>query len=65
LEQELDRARQQGLYIGGGVDTSQLGFGGATNSGIRLPKYFITVSSAVSLPHGGLSTRNHISLTLQ
>ncbi|KAL3591632.1 hypothetical protein D5086_010272 [Populus alba] len=34
LEQELDRARQQGLYIGGGVDTSQLGFGGATNSGI-------------------------------
>ncbi|KAI5588019.1 hypothetical protein POPTR_005G082000v4 [Populus trichocarpa] len=34
LEQELDRARQQGLYIGGGVDTSQLGFGGATNSEI-------------------------------
>jgi len=56
LEQELDRARQQGLYIGGGVDTSQLGFGGATNSGICLPKYFITVCSAVSLPHGGLSS---------
>ncbi|XP_011021894.1 PREDICTED: transcription factor TGA1-like [Populus euphratica] len=34
LEQELDRARQQGLYIGGGVDTSQLGFGGVTSSGI-------------------------------
>ncbi|KAJ6990827.1 transcription factor TGA1-like [Populus alba x Populus x berolinensis] len=34
LEQELDRARQQGLYIGGGVDASQLGFGGPTNSGI-------------------------------
>ncbi|KAJ6740766.1 TRANSCRIPTION FACTOR TGA1 [Salix purpurea] len=34
LEQELDRARQQGLYIGGGVDASQLGFGGPANSGI-------------------------------
>uniref|UniRef100_A0A6N2LXK5 DOG1 domain-containing protein n=1 Tax=Salix viminalis TaxID=40686 RepID=A0A6N2LXK5_SALVM len=34
LEQELNSARQQGLYVGGGVDTSQLGFGGATNSGI-------------------------------
>ncbi|KAL9340477.1 hypothetical protein Peur_066696 [Populus x canadensis] len=34
LEQELDRARQQGLYIGGGVDASQLGFGGPTSSGI-------------------------------
>ncbi|XP_011025652.1 PREDICTED: transcription factor TGA1-like [Populus euphratica] len=34
LEQELDRARQQGLYMGGGVDASQLGFGGPTNPGI-------------------------------
>ncbi|KAH8502864.1 hypothetical protein H0E87_014243 [Populus deltoides] len=34
LEQELDRAGQQGLYIGGGVDASQLGFGGPTSSGI-------------------------------
>ncbi|XP_011025631.1 PREDICTED: transcription factor TGA1-like [Populus euphratica] len=34
LEQEVDRARQQGLYMGGGADASQLGFGGPTNSGI-------------------------------
>ncbi|CAK7334481.1 unnamed protein product [Dovyalis caffra] len=34
LEQELGRARQQGPYIGGGVDASQLGFGGTMNSGI-------------------------------
>ncbi|KAF9678819.1 hypothetical protein SADUNF_Sadunf07G0075700 [Salix dunnii] len=34
LEQELERARQQGLYIGGGVDASQLGFGGPANPGI-------------------------------
>ncbi|XP_037495273.1 transcription factor TGA1, partial [Jatropha curcas] len=34
LEQELERARQQGLYIGGGVETSHLGFSGPINSGI-------------------------------
>ncbi|XP_048232423.1 transcription factor TGA1 isoform X2 [Ricinus communis] len=34
IEQELERARQQGLYIGGGVETSHLGFAGPNNSGI-------------------------------
>ncbi|XAR73320.1 hypothetical protein NMG60_11007242 [Bertholletia excelsa] len=34
LEQELERARQQGLYMGGGLDTSHLGYSGAVNSGI-------------------------------
>ncbi|KAG6660897.1 transcription factor TGA1 [Carya illinoinensis] len=34
LEQELERARQQGLYIGGGLDSSYLGFSGTVNSGI-------------------------------
>lgn len=34
LEQEVERARQQGLYIGGGVETGHLGFSGAVNSGI-------------------------------
>lgn len=35
LEQELDRARKQGLYVGGGgLDNNQLGFSGTTNSGI-------------------------------
>ncbi|WJZ92071.1 hypothetical protein VitviT2T_011093 [Vitis vinifera] len=34
LEQELERARQQGLYIGGGLDAGHLGFSGAVNSGI-------------------------------
>ncbi|RVX21254.1 Transcription factor TGA1 [Vitis vinifera] len=32
LEQELERARQQGLYIGGGLDAGHLGFSGAVNS---------------------------------
>ncbi|KAL6339014.1 hypothetical protein AAG906_024165 [Vitis piasezkii] len=34
LEQELERARQQGLYIGAGLDAGHLGFSGAVNSGI-------------------------------
>nr|WPN86199.1 TGA1 [Eucommia ulmoides] len=34
LEQELDRARKQGAYIGGGLDTSHLGYGGTANPGI-------------------------------
>ncbi|KAJ9177658.1 hypothetical protein P3X46_012852 [Hevea brasiliensis] len=33
LEQELERARHQGLYIGG-VETSHMGFAGPINSGI-------------------------------
>ncbi|KAI4317215.1 hypothetical protein L6164_025105 [Bauhinia variegata] len=34
LEQELERARQQGLYMGGGLDSNQLGYAGSVNSGI-------------------------------
>ncbi|KAL8497281.1 hypothetical protein ACS0TY_020825 [Phlomoides rotata] len=34
LEQELDRAGQQGLCVGGVTDTSQFGYSGNTNSGI-------------------------------
>ncbi|XP_017188605.2 transcription factor TGA4-like isoform X3 [Malus domestica] len=34
LEQELDRARQQGVYIGGGLDSNPLGFSGTINSGV-------------------------------
>ncbi|OVA06616.1 Basic-leucine zipper domain [Macleaya cordata] len=34
LEQDLERARQQGVYVGGGLDTSHLGFSGTVNSGI-------------------------------
>nr|AAA75414.1 TGACG-motif-binding protein [Glycine max]ABI34645.1 bZIP transcription factor bZIP52 [Glycine max] len=34
LEQELERARQQGMYIGGGLDSNHLGFAGSVNSGI-------------------------------
>ncbi|KAE7998155.1 hypothetical protein FH972_002728 [Carpinus fangiana] len=34
IEQELDRARQQGLYMGGGLDASQLGFSATVNSGV-------------------------------
>ncbi|KAK7311160.1 hypothetical protein RJT34_09112 [Clitoria ternatea] len=34
LEQELDHARQQGMYIGGGLDSNHLGFAGSVNSGI-------------------------------
>ncbi|CAN6542302.1 unnamed protein product [Malus baccata var. baccata] len=34
LEQELDRVRQQGVYIGSGLDTNPLGFSGTINSGI-------------------------------
>lgn len=34
LEQELDRARQQGLYIGSGMDANPLGFSGTMNSGV-------------------------------
>ncbi|KAK9272256.1 hypothetical protein L1049_002627 [Liquidambar formosana] len=34
IEQELERARQQGLYIGGGLDATHLGFPGTINTGI-------------------------------
>lgn len=35
LEQELDRARHQGMYIGGGgLDSNNMGFAGCANSGI-------------------------------
>ncbi|GMP26248.1 hypothetical protein CsSME_00002772 [Camellia sinensis var. sinensis] len=34
LEQELEEARQQGLYMGGGPDTSHLGYSGTINSGL-------------------------------
>uniref|UniRef100_A0A5B6ZDH4 Putative transcription factor TGA1 isoform X2 n=1 Tax=Davidia involucrata TaxID=16924 RepID=A0A5B6ZDH4_DAVIN len=34
LEQELERARQQGLCIGGGLDATHLGYSGTVNSGI-------------------------------
>ncbi|XWS41503.1 hypothetical protein CRYUN_Cryun17cG0087300 [Craigia yunnanensis] len=34
LEQELERTRQQGLYMGGGLEGGHLGFSGAVNSGI-------------------------------
>ncbi|KAK7379438.1 hypothetical protein VNO80_04899 [Phaseolus coccineus] len=34
LEQELERARQQGMYIGGGLDSNHMGFAGSVNSGI-------------------------------
>ncbi|KAG7535546.1 Basic-leucine zipper domain [Arabidopsis thaliana x Arabidopsis arenosa] len=34
LEQELDRARQQGFYVGNGIDTNSLGFSETMNPGI-------------------------------
>ncbi|KAE9608037.1 putative transcription factor bZIP family [Lupinus albus] len=34
LEQELEHARQQGLYVGGGLDSNNIGFAGPVNSGI-------------------------------
>ncbi|XVE83218.1 hypothetical protein DITRI_Ditri16bG0069800 [Diplodiscus trichospermus] len=34
LEQELERMRQQGLYMGSGLEVGHLGFSGAVNSGI-------------------------------
>ncbi|CAH8320441.1 unnamed protein product [Eruca vesicaria subsp. sativa] len=34
LEQELDRARQQGFYVGNGMDTNSLGFSEPMNPGI-------------------------------
>ncbi|KAK7826413.1 transcription factor tga1 [Quercus suber] len=34
LEQELECARHQGLYMAGGLDASHLGFSGTVNSGI-------------------------------
>ncbi|XP_062148005.1 transcription factor TGA1-like [Alnus glutinosa] len=34
IEQELERARQQGLYIGGGLDASHMGFSATVNSGV-------------------------------
>ncbi|RXI09377.1 hypothetical protein DVH24_033994 [Malus domestica] len=43
LEQELDRARQQGVYIGGGLDSNPLGFSGTINSGL-----FVSMLSAIS-----------------
>ncbi|XP_065874543.1 transcription factor TGA1 isoform X2 [Euphorbia lathyris] len=34
LEQELERARQQGVYVSSGIETGQLGYPGTINSGI-------------------------------
>ncbi|KAL3728792.1 hypothetical protein ACJRO7_033382 [Eucalyptus globulus] len=34
LEQEVDRARQQGVYVASGVDSAYPGYGGCLNSGI-------------------------------
>ncbi|OWM82253.1 transcription factor TGA4-like isoform X2 [Punica granatum] len=34
IEKELDRARQQGVYTGGGAESSHLGFSGSVNTGI-------------------------------
>ncbi|KAF9610790.1 hypothetical protein IFM89_024899 [Coptis chinensis] len=34
IEQELERARQQGMYIGGTLDTGHLGLSGTGNSGV-------------------------------
>lgn len=34
IEQELDRARQQGMCVGGTLDTSQFGYSGTMNPGI-------------------------------
>ncbi|KAF1870362.1 hypothetical protein Lal_00003568 [Lupinus albus] len=39
LEQELEHARQQGLYVGGGLDSNNIGFAGPVNSG-----WFVIVS---------------------
>jgi transcription factor TGA len=36
LEQELDRARQQGFYVGNGVDTNALSFSDNMSSGLSL-----------------------------
>ncbi|MFQ6665750.1 hypothetical protein Gotur_032371 [Gossypium turneri] len=33
LEKELEQAREQGLYIGGGLEAGHLGFSGAVNPG--------------------------------
>ncbi|KAG5000171.1 hypothetical protein GLYMA_08G140100v4 [Glycine max] len=38
LEQEVDHAKQQGLYIGDGLGSNNLGFAGSVNSGITLFK---------------------------
>jgi hypothetical protein len=35
LEQELDRARQQGFYVGNGIDTNSLGFSETMNPGFE------------------------------
>ncbi|KAF3440436.1 hypothetical protein FNV43_RR18720 [Rhamnella rubrinervis] len=34
LEQELERTRQQDMYVSGGLDASHLGFSGTMNSGV-------------------------------
>ncbi|XP_022851338.1 TGACG-sequence-specific DNA-binding protein TGA-1A-like isoform X4 [Olea europaea var. sylvestris] len=39
LEQELERARQQGLYVGGGLDTGQLGYSRTTNPDLELSSF--------------------------
>ncbi|KAK4585282.1 hypothetical protein RGQ29_022802 [Quercus rubra] len=36
LEQELERARHQGLYMAGGLDASHLGFSGTVNSAFEM-----------------------------
>ncbi|KAK9276139.1 hypothetical protein L1049_005670 [Liquidambar formosana] len=35
IEQELERARQQGLYIGGGLDATHLEFPGTINTEVK------------------------------
>ncbi|KAB1199968.1 Transcription factor TGA1 [Morella rubra] len=69
LEQELERARQQGLYIGGGLDTSHLGFSGTVNSGVAAfemeyghwveeqTSHICELRNALSTPIGDLELR--------
>jgi hypothetical protein len=65
LEQELDRARQQGLYIGGGVDASQLGFGGPTNSGMSAKVLYYFLFCCRTPRWWSIKFELHVSLTLQ
>ncbi|KAJ0040876.1 hypothetical protein Pint_26702 [Pistacia integerrima] len=50
LEQELERARQQGLYIGSGVEGSQMGFSGPVNSECTLDNKTLWNFGTASLP---------------
>ncbi|KAA8538019.1 hypothetical protein F0562_027401 [Nyssa sinensis] len=54
LEQELERARQQGMYIGGALDTGHFGLSGTVNS-VRVPVFTFCFKNSPKYGSAGIA----------